>query len=76
VAPAFGDKKVTNRFALAGGASSDSIDARIANSSMYQGRIGLNAVKGSHSLGINYSVGGGNNGRVDQSLQARYRYSF
>jgi outer membrane autotransporter protein len=76
VAPAFGDKKVTNRFALAGGTSSDSIDARIANSSMYQGRIGLNAVKGSHSLGINYGVGGGNNGRVDQSLQARYRYSF
>ena len=76
VAPAFGDRKATNKFALAGGSASDSIEARIANNAMYSAKIGVEATRGNHSFGLNYGIASGNYGRVDQALQAKYRYSF
>lgn len=76
IAPNFGDRKVSNKIALAGTTASDSFDARIANDAMYNAKVGVNAVKGSHTFGLNYGIGGGNRGRVDQTLQARYTYRF
>lgn len=76
IAPNFGDRKVSNKIALAGTTASDSFDARIANNTMYNAKVGVNAVKGSHTFGLNYGIGGGNRGRVDQTLQARYTYRF
>ena len=76
IAPNFGDRKVTNRVALSNSAVSDSFDARIANNAMYNAKIGVNAVKDNHSFGLNYGIGSGNYGRVDQTLQAKYRYQF
>lgn len=76
IAPNFGDRKVTNKVALTDSSTSDSFEARIANNSMYNAKLGLNAVKGNHSLGISYGIGSGSYGRVDQALQAKYRYSF
>lgn len=76
IAPNFGDRKVTNKVALTNSSASDSFEARIANNSMYNAKLGLNAVKGNHSLGISYGIGSGSYGRVDQALQAKYRYSF
>ena len=76
IAPNFGDRKVTNKVALTNSKASDSFEARIANNSMYNAKLGLNAVKGNHSLGISYGIGSGSYGRVDQALQAKYRYSF
>ena len=76
IAPNFGDRKVSNKIALAGTTASDSFDARIANNAMYNAKVGVNAVKGSHTFGLNYGIGGGNKGRVDQTLQARYTYRF
>jgi hypothetical protein len=76
IAPNFGDRKVSNKIALAGTTASDSFDARIANNAMYNAKVGVNAVKGSHTFGLNYGIGGGNRGRVDQTLQARYTYRF
>lgn len=76
IAPNFGDRKVTNKVALTDSSASDSFEARIANNSMYNAKLGLNAVKGNHSLGISYGIGSGSYGRVDQALQAKYRYSF
>ncbi len=76
IAPAFGDRKATNKFALAGGSASDSIEARIANNAMYSAKVGVEATRGNHSFGLNYGIASGNYGRVDQALQAKYRYSF
>lgn len=76
IAPNFGDRKVTNKVALTNSSASDSFEARITNNSMYNAKLGLNAVKGNHSLGVSYGIGSGSYGRVDQALQAKYRYSF
>lgn len=76
IAPALGDRKVKNKFALATGAASDSIDSRIANNAMYSAKVGVEAAKGAHAFGLNYGIGSGDKGRVDQVLQAKYRYQF
>ncbi len=76
IAPNFGDRKVANKVSLTNSGALDSFEARIANNAMYSAELGLNAVKGNHSLGISYGIGSGSYGRVDQALQAKYRYSF
>jgi hypothetical protein len=76
VAPALGTKKARNSFGIAGSSATDTFSARVANSNLYRGKIGLEATKDNHSLGISYGIGAGSDGRVDQNLQARYRYSF
>lgn len=76
IAPNFGDKKVSNKVGLVTTGTLDSFDARIANNAMYKGKVGVGATKGKHSFGLNYGIGGGNRGRVDQTLQANYRYQF
>lgn len=76
IAPNFGDRKVKNKVGLEGVGTLDSFDARIANNAMYRGKVGIEASKGNHSFGLNYGIGGGNLGRVDQTLQAKYRYQF
>jgi len=74
--PNFGDRKVRNTVSLSGSVVTDSFEVRIANNALYNGRIGIEASKGNHSFGLNYGIWAGNKGRVDQSLQAKYRYSF
>ena len=74
IAPALGDRKVKNKFALATGDASDSIDSRIANNAMYSAKVGVEAARGAHAFGLNYGIGSGNKGRVDQVLQAKYRW--
>lgn len=76
ITPNLGDKKVRQTVSLNDLSVSDSFNARIANNSVYGSRIGVSAEKGNHSLGFNYGISGGNHGRVDQSLQAKYRYQF
>jgi outer membrane autotransporter protein len=76
VAPTLGSKNAKNTFGLAGGSASDTFSAQVTNSALYQGKVGLEAAKGSHSLGLSYGVGAGSSGRVDQNLQAKYRFSF
>lgn len=76
IAPALGDRKVKNKFALATGDASDSIDSRIANNATYSAKVGVEAARGAHAFGLNYGIGSGNKGRVDQVLQAKYRYQF
>lgn len=76
IAPNFGDRKVSNKVALSNTNVADAFDARIANNAMYNAKVGVNATKGNHSLGFNYGIGSGNYGRVDQTLQAKYRYQF
>lgn len=76
VRPNFGDKKVRNKVSLIGSGASDSFDGRIANNALYNAKVGVNATYKSHSLGLNYGIGGGSHGRVDQTLQAKYRYEF
>lgn len=76
IAPAFGDRKASNRFALAGGAAEDSFEARIGNNAMYSLKIGVETSRNNHSFGLNYGIASGNYGRVDQALQAKFRYSF
>ena len=76
IAPNFGDKKVTNKVGLVTTGTLDSFDARITNNAMYKGKVGVETTKGKHSFGLNYGIGGGNRGRVDQTLQANYRYQF
>jgi hypothetical protein len=36
----------------------------------------VNATQGNHSLSFSYGIGAGSDSRVDQALQAKYRYSF
>jgi hypothetical protein len=76
LAPALGTKKARNSFGIAGSSATDTFSARVANSNLYQGKVGLEASKGNHSLGFSYGIGAGSDGRVDQNLQAKYRYSF
>jgi hypothetical protein len=76
VAPALGNKKAGNKFGITGSAATDTISSRVANNALYQGRIGVNATKGNHSLSFSYGIGAGSDSRVDQALQAKYRYSF
>lgn len=76
IAPNFGDKKVSNKVGLVTTGTLDSFDARITNNAMYKGKVGVETTKGKHSFGLNYGIGGGNRGRVDQTLQANYRYQF
>lgn len=74
--PNFGDRKVKNKVGLRNTAVSDSFDARITNNALVNGTIGVNAVKGSHSFGLHYSVDGANDGRLDQMLKTKYSYQF
>jgi hypothetical protein len=76
IAPAMGSKKASNKFGLVGSAATDTIRSRVANSNFYQGKIGVNATQGNHSLSFSYGIGAGSDSRVDQALQAKYRYSF
>lgn len=76
IAPNLGDKKVKNKVGLQELGTLDSFDVRIANNAMYRGKIGAEATMGNHSFGLNYGIGGGNMGRLDQTLQAKYRYQF
>lgn len=76
IAPNFGDKKISNKVGLVTTGTLDSFDARITNNAMYKGKVGVETTKGKHSFGLNYGIGGGNRGRVDQTLQANYRYQF
>ena len=76
VTPNFGDRKVTHKVGVSNSSVSDSFDARITNNALVNATLGLNASKGNHSLGLHYSVGGGNDGRVDQMLKAKYRFQF
>lgn len=76
IAPNFGDRKVSNKVGLVGTGTLDSFDARIANNAMYKGKVGVETSRGNHSFGLNYGIGGGDRGRVDQAIQAKYRYQF
>lgn len=76
ISPNFGDRKVKNTIGLVGSTASDSFDARIANNTMYNGKVGIEANRGNHSFGLNYGIGAGSKGRVDQQLQTKYRYQF
>lgn len=76
VAPTFGDRKVKNKVGLQETGTLDSFDVRIANNAMFRGKLGIEASKGKHALGVNYGVGAGNMGRVDQTVQVKYRFQF
>ena len=76
VVPAIGHRKVKNSFGLADGSATDKLETRIANNALFQGKVGVESAYKNHSFSLNYGVGTGNKGRVDQALQARYRYSF
>ena len=76
VAPAFCNRKVKHTVALENSSIADSFNTRITGNALYTGRIGLSVAKGNHSLGLSYGLSGGNDGRVDQNLKARYRYQF
>lgn len=76
ISPAFGNRKATNKFAVEGGSVTDAFDARVANNAMYSAKLGAEVTRGNHSFGLNYGLGSGDYGRVDQVLQAKYRYSF
>lgn len=76
ISPNFGDKKVSNKVGLVTTGTLDSFGARVANDAVYKGKVGLEAAKGKHSFGLNYGIGGGNRGRVDQTLQAKYLFKF
>lgn len=76
VIPAIGHRKVKNSFGLADGSATDKLETRIANNALFQGKVGVESAYKNHSFSLNYGVGTGNKGRVDQALQARYRYSF
>lgn len=76
VVPALGHRKVKNSFGLADGTATDKLETRIANNALFQGKVGVESAYKNHSFSLNYGLGAGNKGRVDQALQARYRYSF
>lgn len=76
VSPVLGDRKVSNRFSLLNSDAADSLESRIINSALFNGRLGLEITGGNHSFGFHYGVGAGNRGRLDQSLHINYRYVF
>lgn len=76
VEPTAGDRKAKNKFGLASGLGSDSLNTRVADNALYSAKVGINATKGGHTFGLNYSVGRASHGRLDQQLQAGYRYAF
>jgi outer membrane autotransporter protein len=76
VSPALGNKKAKNTFGLEGAAVSDTYSARVSNNALYQGKVGLSASKGSHSLAVSYGLGAGSGSRFDQTLQVKYRLNF
>jgi outer membrane autotransporter protein len=76
VVPAVGDKKSDMRFSLAGGSASDSVEGKIASTALYRANFGVNVKGGAHTLGASYGIGGGNGGRLDQTLKVNYRYAF
>jgi hypothetical protein len=75
-APALGSGKSRRTVRLAGSNASDSFSARIAAGALYRAKIGLEASRGSHSVSVSYGAAAGAQDRLDQSLAARYRYSF
>ena len=76
ITPAFGDRKTDNRFGMEGGRVTDTLSTRIAGDTLYIARAGVEASHQNHSFGLNIGVGSGDDGRIDQELMARYRYSF
>ena len=76
IAPTAGDRKVKNKFGLVGTSATDTLDTRVANNALYSAKLSVQANKGGHTFGLGYRFSGGNDGRVDQTLQAKYRYSF
>jgi hypothetical protein len=73
---ALGSGKSRRTVRLAGTDASDSFSARITAGALWQAKIGLEASRGSHSLSVSYGAAAGAHDRLDQSLAARYRYSF
>ena len=76
IAPTAGDRKVKTKFGLVGTGATDTLDTRVANNALYSAKFSVQANKGGHTFGLGYRFSGGNDGRVDQTLQAKYRYSF
>ena len=76
ITPAFGDRKTDNRFGMEGGRVTDTLSTRIAGDTLYIARAGVETSHQNHSFGLNIGVGSGDDGRIDQELMARYRYSF
>lgn len=81
IKPTAGKNKMATSYNIinfAGPEGSGSFDSEVASKVMYKAKIGLNATKGRHSLGLHLGVGvnGGSGKRVDTALLAKYRFSF
>lgn len=71
-----GDTDIDNQVKLLGGTLTDVFETQINSDVIYSAKLGLNISKKQHSFSLNYKGAMGSQDRIDQRLQATYRFMF
>ena len=75
VIPAVGDKEANTKVKFSGIDAWSSMDSRIMDSTSWAGTVGIQAEKGSFSLGLNYGVQASSH-ETDQNVQIKLGWKF
>ena len=71
VVPAFGDKKVTLKFA-----QGEEAHVNVVDTSVFQTKIGVSAQKDAWGFELFYKLGAGQDDRLNNTFNANVRYAF
>lgn len=71
-----GDTDIDNQVKFLGGTLTDVFETQINSDVIYSAKLGLNISKKQHSFSLNYKGAMGSQDRIDQRLQATYRFMF
>lgn len=74
--PTFGDKNADMTLGIAGVKTTDDLAVRVVDSNPVQATLGVNAVNGAWSFGLDYKLGVGSNERMNNTFNARLNYAF
>ena len=74
--PAFGDKDADMTLGVTGATVTDKLGVQVIDSNPVQATLGLDAVNGAWAFGLNYKLGAGSEGRVNNTFNANVRYTF
>ncbi|MDO4936473.1 MAG: autotransporter outer membrane beta-barrel domain-containing protein [Sutterellaceae bacterium] len=74
--PTFGDKNAEMKLGIAGVKASDDLAVRVVDSNPVQATLGVNAVNGAWSFGLDYKLGVGSDDRMNNTFNARLNYAF
>ena len=75
--PAFGDKDADMTLGIAGSAAQKTAyGVQVIDSNPVQATLGIDATNGAWGFGLNYKLGAGSDGRMNNAFNANVRYTF